>query len=236
MRRNPIVGALLTGLFILGGSGWAEERVPMENGPLRLSAIVSAGTRYYAGFVGAEDGAAYLVPEGGKVLNWRLTEIDEAAMTALLVDADGDEMFLALTGDEALAASTQPEAQAPGIKTLEQFLAEHPELAAQATPPAEFTFPEPTNNTPVTFEDFLASHPEMAGLTNYVAPELRAGVTGTPATLSAADVPDQPPVSREEGLRRMAEQTGMPVPEDKETTYEDFLRLHAPKAMESAPQ
>ena len=236
MRRTFSLWTVLLGLAALAGEGLAVERVPMENGPLRLSAIVSAGTRYYAGFVGAEDGTPYLVPEGGKVLNWRVTEIDETAMTALLVDADGDEMFLALTGDEALAASTQPDAQAPGIKTLEQFLAEHPELANQGTPPGELTFPEPTNNTPVTYEDFLASHPEMAGLTNYVAPELRTGMTGTPATLSAADVPEQAPVSREEGLRRMAEQTGMPVPEDKETTYEDFLRQHAPKVMEPAPR
>ena len=217
--KGMVVVALLLGAL----SGIADEAAlaPMENGPLRLSAIVSSGTRYYGGFVDAETGQAHLVPEGGKVLHWRVTSIDEAAMTALLEDSDGDKMLLALTGDEALAAEVLAGQQVPHIKTLEEFLAEHPELAAQAADQIPVEIPAATNGV-ATFEDFLAAHPEWAGLSNYVAPELLDSNAVPPATLSGEDVESEP-VSREEGLRRMAEQTGQSVPEDKETTFEEFL-------------
>lgn len=222
--KGMVVVALLLGAL----SGIADEAAlaPMENGPLRLSAIVSSGTRYYGGFVDAETGQAHLVPEGGKVLHWRVTAIDETAMTALLEDSDGDKMLLALTGDEALAAEVLAGQQVPHIKTLEEFLAEHPELAAQAADQIPVEIPAATNGV-ATFEDFLAAHPEWAGLSNYVAPELLDSNAVPPATLSGEDVESEP-VSREEGLRRMAEQTGQSVPEDKETTFEEFLQRHAP--------
>ena len=54
-----------------------ELDVVAEADGLRLSAIVSAGTRYFAGFVDAETGAASLVPEGGKIKQWRVEFIDE---------------------------------------------------------------------------------------------------------------------------------------------------------------
>lgn len=73
----------------------------------------------------------------------------------------------------------------------------------------------------------MAAHPEMAGVSNYVAPDLRNPEGGPTPTLSEAQA-TKTPVSREEGLRRMAEQAGQPVPTNAVTTFEDFLRQHAP--------
>lgn len=229
--RGMVVAALLLGAW----SGVAEEAAvaPMENGPLRLSAIVSSGTRYYGGFVDAETGQAHLVPEGGKVLHWRVTAIDEAAMTALLEDSDGAQLLLALTGDEALAAEVLAGQQALRIKTLEEFLAEHPELVAQAADQTPVQIPAATNGV-ATFADFLAAHPEWAGMSNFVAPELLDSHAVPPVTLRGEDV-ERAPVSREEGLRRMAEQTGQPIPEDRETSYEEFLQRHAPALEKATP-
>jgi hypothetical protein len=226
--QKPVKQMIMAALLLGACFAVAEEPalVPMENSPLRLSAIVSSGTRFYGGFVDAETGQAHLVPEGGKVMHWRVTAIDEVAMTALLEDSDGDKMLLALTGDEALAAEVLAGQQAPSIKTLEEFLAEHPELAAAAAEQVPVEFPAVTNGV-ATFEDFLAAHPQWAGVSNYVAPELLDSNAVPPATLSGAEVESEP-VSREEGLRRMAEQTGQSIPEDKETTFEEFLQQHAP--------
>lgn len=225
VKHSIGVGLLL---LVLAGGGQAQEpaAASADPGPLRLSALVSAGTRFYAGFVEVESGHAFLVPEGGKVLNWRVVSIDETAMSARLVDAEGAELLLVLQGDERAAALAVPDGTNPGIKTLEEFLAEHPDLAASLPESAPMDFPGPTN-APVTFEDFMAAHPEMAGLSNYVAPELRNPAGGPTPTLSEAQA-TQVPVTREEGLRRMAEQAGQPVPDNAVTTFEDFLRQHAP--------
>lgn len=232
---KQIKGMVVVALLLGARSGVAEEAalVPMENGPLRLSAIVSSGTRYYGGFVNAVNGQAHLVPEGGSVLHWRVMSIDEAAMTALLEDSDGAQLLLALTGDEALAADVLAGQQISRIKTLEEFLAEYPELSAQAADQVPVQIPAATNGV-ATFADFLAAHPEWTGVSNYVAPELLDSNAVPPATLSGADVESEP-VSREEGLRRMAEQTGQPIPEDKETTYEEFLQRHAPALEKASP-
>ncbi len=200
------------------GRAVAQAREPEEHGPLRLSAIVDNGLRYLVGLVDTETGRAYLVGEGGKVLSWRVKAIDGEEMSAVLVDADGDELYLVLTGDEDAAAKMEGVSVALRPKTLAEFLAEHPELAVPA--PDQAPIPESTNPA-TTAEDFLAAHPDLAGLTNYVAPELRG--PGAMATLTEKDV-DLTPVSREEGLRRMAEQADRPMPDAKEITYEDFLR------------
>lgn len=219
---------LLLLLLALTSEGRAQEpeAAPVDDAPLRLSALVSSGTRFYAGFVESKTGQAFLVPEGGKVLNWRVVKIDETALSAHLVDGVGTPLVLVLKGDAQAAALTQTEGAAPGIKTLEEFLAEHPELSQSVTDVPPMPFPVDTN-TVVTYEDFLSAHPEMAGLSNYVAPDLRNPAGGPVPVLNEAMAVSQP-VSREEGLRRMAEQAGQPVPENGVTTYEDFLRLHAP--------
>ncbi len=222
--RVALLSILLMGTVTV--SAQTVELEPMENGPLRLSAIVSAGTRYYAGFVDAESGAAYLVPEGGSVLNWKVKSIDEGRMSALLVDRDGDEMLLVLTGDENAVTAEGTDSTLPRAKTLAEFLAEHPELAAAHDGQGASSLSATTNSV-VTFEDFIAAHPDLAGVSNYIAPGLRDPDTGAVATLTEADV-DTTPISREEGLKRMAEQMGKPMPEIKETTYEEFIRMNTP--------
>lgn len=195
-----------------------------ETEGLRLSAIVSAGTRYFAGFVDTETGAASLVPEGGKIKQWRVEFIDEETMSATLSDELGGNIILALKGDPEAAAAAEAEANFPRPKTLEEFLAEHPEYPR----PPNLGNPVPPGEGPVTtFEDFQAMHPELAGKTNYIAPELLEGNTNEMPSLSEADV-DPTPVSREDALRKMAESVGMPIPEPgPAVSQEDFLRLHA---------
>ena len=220
---------MVTMAFLFGAITVLAENapdVPRETGPLRLSAIVSSGSRYYAGFVDTANGQAHLVPQGGKVLNWHVKLIDEHALTATLTDEDGRDSLVVLTGDEQLAAEVLASQQAPRIKTLEEFLAEHPDLATSPAEQIPMEFPLSTNSA-FSYEDFMAAHPQWKGMTNYVAPELLNSDGLPPAALSGAEAAGGS-VSREEGLRRMAEQTGMPVPADAETTYEEFLQRNAP--------
>ncbi len=196
-----------------------------ETDGLRLSAIVSAGTRYFAGFVDTGTGAASLVPEGGRIKRWRVEFIDEETMSATLSDEQGGNVILALKGDPgAAAAAAEAEDHFPRPKTLEEFLAEHPEYPR----PPNMGNPTPTGEGPVTtFEDFVAKHPELAGKTNYVAPELLEGNTNEMPTLGEDDI-DPTPISREAALRVMAESVGMPAPgPDEGMSQEDFLRMHA---------
>lgn len=192
---------LIVLMYVLAGGGgpadrlWAESPatvLPPELEPVRLSAIVNSGSRYLAGFVDAKTGVAYLIPVGGKMFNWRITAIDEKAMSALLVSPEGRELRLDLTGD--VDAAPEGDAALPDehIKTMAEFIAEHPELV-QA--PADVV-PLPTLSTNTTsYEAFMASHPEMAGLTNSVAPEVPSHSNPpAPAELPMLDLPEHPPV------------------------------------------
>ena len=179
----------------LSGRLWAENPaavLPPELEPVRLSAIVSSGSRYLAGFVDTKTGVAYLIPVGGKMFNWRVTAIDEKAMFALLVDPKGRELRLDLTGDATAEADGQTTASDVRIKTMAEFIAEHPELT-EAPADAELVPNDSAGTT--SYEAFMASHPEMAGLTNYVAPELQSRSNpAAPAELPMLDLPVAPPV------------------------------------------
>lgn len=170
----------------------AADTVSRQLEPVRLSAIVNSGTRYLAGFVDAQTGVAYLIPVGGKLFDWRVTAIDEKAMTALLVNPEGGERRLDLTGNldaEAEGELTPPDMR---IKTMAEFIAEHPELTQ--APADEDLVPTASAGT-TSYEAFIASHPEMDGLTNYVAPELQSHTNrNVPATAPMLELPVAPPV------------------------------------------
>lgn len=200
-----------------------EVDAVQEADGLRLSAIVSAGTRYFAGFVDTATGAASLVPEGGRIKQWRVEFIDEETMSATLSDEMGSNITLMLKGDPAAAAAAE-ESGFPRPKTLEEFLAEHPEFPR---PPNLGALPPDGEGPVTTYEDFLAAHPEMAGKTNFIAPELTGGRTDEFPSLTEADV-DSTPISREDALRAMAESVGMPIPDPgPAVSQEEFLRMHA---------
>lgn len=149
-----------------------------ELGSLRLSALVSAGTRHLAGFVDTATGTAYLIPVGGRLMNWRVTAIDEKEMNARLVNDAGQEIRVDLKGDASPHADDTGEPENNRIKTLAEFIAEHPALT-ETTLDAE----NPPLASPGTtsYEAFLASHPEMAGWTNGQPPPSQGGVPSDPA-------------------------------------------------------
>jgi hypothetical protein len=132
---------------------------------------------------------------GDSVYGYEVVAADYKAETITLRKAK-DEFMLRLKEDTNAVPVTAMGETGMGIqpatrkiKTLEEFLAEHP----NATTPTEIKFDFPTNDLPVrTFEDFIKDHPEMAGVSNYVAEGLGTGIVTTlpPEITNDVSTPD----------------------------------------------
>jgi len=220
----------------------------------RVSALIDGGKKFRVGFVDSTTGKAYLVAQGDAFFGFELEAMDYQAERVIL--RKGAARYgLSLKDDptaRVVVAAAPPKVPpataaippsladtAPGkIKTVEEFLAEHPDL--QATEGARFDFPTnapPAQGMGVGIESFMAMHPELAA-------NVQTGpVTGLGPGIEGAmkDHPELVEKARAEAmgegqdmataLERMAKETGLPKPNvsTNPTTFEEFIRQNAPQ-------
>lgn len=203
---------------------------------LRLSALIGEGPRMLIGIVDAATSNAYLVRPGDTLFGFEVTATDYKAETVTL--RKGREEFkLRLKEDTNAIPPVAVGEHRPDLlpymrktKTLEEFLAEHPNV--QTADEVKFEFP---TNTPTvrTFEDFMKEHPEMAGVSNYVAEGLGPGIENArpPEITNDMTAPDP----GQYGLGPGIEKALMELPPDqrpkledlapgKVKTYEEFIK------------
>lgn len=221
----------------------------------RVSALITGGKNFRVGFVDSTSGKAYLVAQGDLFFGFELEAMDYAAERVILrkgksryglsLRDDPDVRVVVASAPPPVPASAlnaappiNPAEKASGkIKTLEEFLAEHPDL--QATESARFDFP--TNVPPVQglgegIESFLKAHPELAdnvqtGPVTGLGPGIEAVMQDNPELLEKARAAAKGEgQSMEKALERMARESGQPQPtiSTNPTTFEDFVRMHAP--------
>ena len=194
---------------------------------LRLSALIGDGPKMLIGVVDASTSNAFLLHLGDSVYGYEVVAANYKDETITLrLKEDTNAVPTMVTGEPI--AGALPTSRK--IKTLEEFLAEHP----NATTPADVKFEFPTNNLPVrTFEDFIKEHPEMNGVSNYVA-------GGTGPDIEAARPPEittdvSTPDPGQYGLGPGIEKALMELPADqrpkmedlapgKVKTYEEFIK------------
>lgn len=220
----------------------------------RVSALITGGKNFRVGFVDSTSGKAYLVAQGDPFFGFELEAMDYAAERVILRKGksryglslrDDPDVRVVVASAPPLPASASNAAspvnlaeKASGkIKTLEEFLAEHPDL--QATESARFDFP--TNVPPVQglgegIESFLKAHPELADNVQTspvtgLGPGIEAVMQDNPELLEKARAAAKGEgESMEKALERMARESGQPQPtiSTNPTTFEDFVRMHAP--------
>lgn len=203
---------------------------------LRLSAMIGEGPRMLIGIVDASTSNAFLVRPGDTLFGYEVVATDYKAETVTLRKGR-EEIKLRLKEDtNAIPPGVMGEHRPDLLpymrrtKTLEEFLAEHPNVKTAD----EVKFEFPTNTQAVrTFEDFMKEHPEMAGVSNYVAEGLGPGIENArpPEITNDVSAPDP----GKYGLGPGIEKALMELPPDqrpkmedlapgKVKTYEEFIK------------
>ncbi len=153
---------------------------PMVLPDLRVSAIAGVKGQYFVGMVDQKTGQASLLRIGNQIAGYTITEIDPESK-AVRLEKGGVPYRLELSGDSVRVVADDPETapspddMKPGpVKTMEEFLKEHPELnrteGPAITPSSKPISPEeglrkmaeaagkpfdPSMLKPRTFEDFV---------------------------------------------------------------------------------
>jgi hypothetical protein len=142
----------------------AGESAPVSLPDLRVSAIAGAEGQYFVGLINQKTGQASLLRIGNQIAGYTITEIDPESKTVRL-EKGGVPYRLELTGDSVQVVEEDPETAPsaddvkPGpVKSLAEFLKEHPELDQKPGTKAPVPAPEP-----VTPEEGLKRMAETAG-------------------------------------------------------------------------
>lgn len=130
---------------------------------LRVSAIAGVEGQYFVGIVDQKTRQAQLLRVGDQIAGYKITEIDPESK-AVRLEKKGIPYRLEMSGDSVRVVADDPETapspddMKPGpVKTLDEFLKEHPELN-RAEGPAEAP-----STQPVTPEEGLRKMAESAG-------------------------------------------------------------------------
>ncbi len=216
----------------------------------RVSALIDGEKKFRVGFVDSTTGKAYLVAQGDPFFGFVLEAMDYQSERVVLrkgmaryglslKDDLTAHVVMAPAPTAATTGSTAihppPGEMASGkIKTLEDFLAEHPDL--QASEGARYDFP--TNQPPAQgmgegIESFLKAHPELeaniqTSAVTGLGPGIEAAMKDHPELIEKARADAVKGQGMEAALEQMAKEAGMPKPtiSTNPTTFEDFIRMH----------
>jgi hypothetical protein len=217
----------------------------------RVSALIEGGKKFRVGFVDSTTSKAYLVAQGDPFFGFVVEAMDYQSERVILrkgtarygLSLKDDPMARvvmasappAVSGDSAAIHPPPGEMTAGKIKTLEDFLAEHPDL--QVSEGARYDFP--TNQPPAQglgegIESFLKLHPELeaniqTGVVTGLGPGIEAAMKDRPDLIekARADAAGEGQ-GMDASLERMAREAGMPKPtiSTNPTTFDDFVRMH----------
>jgi hypothetical protein len=136
---------------------------PMVLPDLRVSAIAGVEGQYFVGMVDQKTGQASLLRIGNQIAGYTITEIDPESK-AVRLEKGGVPYRLELSGDSVRVVADDPET-APSaadmkpapVKTMDEFLKEHPELNRTEGPAIA------PSTQPVSPEEGLRKMAETAG-------------------------------------------------------------------------
>lgn len=218
----------------------------------RVSALIDSNRKFRVGLVDSQTGKAYLLSKGDQLMGFVLESMDyqneriilkkDGARYGLTLKDDPDAIRVvpvSLPPPSALTTAESMEFSPPEtmrVKTLKEFLDEHPDLKASEGPRYNFPVTDASGEAKgVTMEEFIQSHPEMKGDENSptgtvtgLGPGIESVMKDYPEQLKEALRSQETGITQEEALRKMAESTGMPMPQPSTntTSYEEFLRIH----------
>lgn len=218
----------------------------------RVSALIEGEQKFRVGFVDSTTDKAYLVAQGDPFFGFVLEAMDYKSERVILrkgsaryglslKDDPSAHVVLAPAPGLAPVAGVPTVRPTPGemtsgkIKTLEDFMAEHPDL--QASDGAHYDFP--TNLPPAQglgegIESFLKLHPELDSNISTspvvgLGPGIEAAMKDRPDLIekARAEAAGEGP-TMDEALERMAKDAGLPKPtiSTNPTSFEDFIRMH----------
>ena len=211
-------------------------------GNLRISALMGTEPRLLVGMVDIVNSNVFVLREGDMIYGYELSSIDYDA-EAVVLNKGEQTLTLRLRGDanatNMFASTAAPVLSAPStrVKTLEEFLAEHPDaMTASGMKLGDAMNQPPVQGMGEGIESFLKQHPELAGLTNPVPPgSLGSGIEE--AMKGMTNVDKDALMKPAEGLGEGIESYLKEHPElgtvdefrasqQKPKTYEEFLSEH----------
>lgn len=200
--------------------------------PFRVCAMAGDSERPVVGVVLPDSGEAFLLRVGDKIRGYRLESADFENDT--VVFADGATSLTLRVEEDPDAVEVVPQYESERTQRLREFLREHPDVRLADGSRPEVAVGDDAKG-PRTMEEFIALHKDTE---REPSPVLDPVIEQKMKELAAAAekakeevlTPEQERDKTREALRKMAEETGMPPPEDlpAPTTFEEFMKQHGP--------